>query len=222
MKEQHRDGRGFRWVEDGVARRALRRAHVAARSGPRLDCGDHAGPRHRRQHRALQRDRCADAATIAGHETRRAPVVHDRPLDSDSGLSAFPIRSTRTFRRRRMPSRVSSPQGTSIRCVWPWAGRAAGRTSPAARECRATSSRSSTLLPRQVACWFPRTMMRLDLSPLPSSATGSGLDASGATRVSSAGRSRSTTCRSRLLASRQVVSTASRSAPIRTSGGPLV
>ena len=42
--------------------------------GLAVDRGDHAGPRHRREHGALQRDRCADAATFAvSNPTSSAP-----------------------------------------------------------------------------------------------------------------------------------------------------
>ena len=223
MKEQHRDGRGFRWVEDAwrdmrYAVRMLRRDRALASIAViTLALGIGANT--------------ALFSVIDALMLRRLPVTKPDELRFSRSparprfrASAFPIRSTRTFRPRRMPSRVSS----RVRERQPDAGGHGrgwqrNRSRPRPGSVRQLLLGPQPRLPPPVACWsradddVDRTCRRCRRS-----ATGSGLDASDVTPVSSAAGSRSTTFRSRLWASRPLVSTASRSAPIRTSGGPLV
>ena len=89
MKERHRDGRALRWLEDWLARRPLRGAHAGRdRDWPRSRWNTR--PRHRREHRALQRDRRADVAAIAGHQTRRDPGCSRSPARPRFRVSLLP------------------------------------------------------------------------------------------------------------------------------------
>ena len=71
VKEQCRDARGTRWLEDLLAGRSLRLAHASATPQLRGRCGLDAGARHRRDHRHVHRDqqRAPQAAGLSGFRT---------------------------------------------------------------------------------------------------------------------------------------------------------
>ncbi len=158
MKERHRDGRGFRWVEDAwrdvrYAVRMLRRDRVLASIAViTLALGIGANTALFSVIDALMLRRLP---VTKPDELRLFTIARSTPIP---GVSfSYPLYEDFQTKADAFSGVIAVGSVNSMR-VSPWAG-TAGRKSPAARESQATSSRSSTSAPRPAACWFLLTMM---------------------------------------------------------------